>query len=54
MLEVEQAQMNAEAQARLSELRTQLGLGTPPTAPATAPPNDATAAPTEAGGAPAS
>ena len=29
MLEVEQAQMNAEAQARLSELRTELGLATP-------------------------
>ncbi|MCU1430023.1 MAG: Phage shock protein suppresses sigma54-dependent transcription [Actinomycetia bacterium] len=29
MLEVEQAQMNAEAQARLSELRTQLGLPAP-------------------------
>jgi phage shock protein A len=29
MLEVEQAQMNAEAQSRLSELRTQLGLSTP-------------------------
>jgi phage shock protein A len=30
MLEVEQAQMSAEAQARLSELRSELGLGTPP------------------------
>jgi phage shock protein A len=29
MLEVEQAQMNAEAQARLSQLRTQLGLPAP-------------------------
>jgi len=29
MLEVQQAQMNAEAQSRLSELRTQLGLATP-------------------------
>jgi phage shock protein A len=28
MLEIEQAQMNVEAQSRLSELRTQLGLGT--------------------------
>jgi phage shock protein A len=41
MLEVEQAQMNAEAQARLSELRTQLGLPAPAAeaeaAPATAP-----------------
>ncbi|MDQ1395538.1 MAG: hypothetical protein QOG64_797, partial [Acidimicrobiaceae bacterium] len=27
MLEIEQAQMNVEAQSRLSELRTQLGLG---------------------------
>ncbi|GIU90236.1 MAG: hypothetical protein KatS3mg010_1335 [Acidimicrobiia bacterium] len=32
MLEVEQAQINAEAQARLSELRTQLGLPAPGTA----------------------
>jgi phage shock protein A len=31
MLEVEQAQMNAEAQSRLSELRTQLGLPAPVT-----------------------
>ena len=29
MLEVEQAQINAEAQARLSQLRTQLGLPAP-------------------------
>jgi phage shock protein A len=29
MLEVEQAQASAEAQARLSELRTELGLSTP-------------------------
>ena len=29
MLEVEQAQMTAEAQSRLSELRTQLGLTAP-------------------------
>jgi phage shock protein A len=37
MLEVEQAQMNAEAQARLSQLRTQLGLPAPATeAPAEA------------------
>jgi phage shock protein A len=35
MLEVEQAQMNAEAQARLSQLRTQLGLPAP--APEAAP-----------------
>jgi phage shock protein A len=39
MLEVEQAQINAEAQARLSELRTQLGLPGPATeaAPAAQP-----------------
>jgi phage shock protein A len=36
MLEVEQAQMSAEAQARLSELRTELGLAAP-SAPAAAP-----------------
>jgi len=30
MLEVEQAQASAEAQARLSELRSELGLSTPP------------------------
>jgi phage shock protein A len=47
MLDVEQAQMNAEAQARLSELRTQLGLTTPDPAPAPASPETA-AAPTEA------
>ena len=29
MLEVEQAQANAEAQARLSELRSELGLAAP-------------------------
>ncbi len=34
MLEVEQAQMSAEAQARLSELRSELGLSSPPTASA--------------------
>jgi phage shock protein A len=32
MIEVEQASMNVEAQARLSEIRTQLGLGTGSTA----------------------
>jgi phage shock protein A len=37
MLEVEQAQMNAEAQARLSELRTQLGLSSPGAASAASP-----------------
>jgi phage shock protein A len=35
MLEVEQAQINAEAQARLSELRTQLGLPAAPEVEAT-------------------
>jgi hypothetical protein len=35
MLEVEQAQMNAEAQSRLSELRTQLGLTAPAVTDAT-------------------
>jgi phage shock protein A len=34
MLEVEQAQMSAEAQARLSELRSELGLSSPPGTPA--------------------
>lgn len=33
MLEVEQAQASAEAQARLSELRSELGLSTPPPPP---------------------
>jgi hypothetical protein len=37
MLEVEQAQINAEAQARLSELRTQLGLPAPAAAETAAP-----------------
>ena len=37
MLEVEQAQINAEAQARLSELRTQLGLPAPASAASAAP-----------------
>jgi phage shock protein A len=37
MLEVEQAQINAEAQSRLSELRTQLGLPAPASETATAP-----------------
>ncbi|GIU85573.1 MAG: 35 kDa protein [Acidimicrobiia bacterium] len=44
MLEVEQAQINAEAQARLSELRTQLGLPAPG-ATAVAPTDDAAPAP---------
>jgi phage shock protein A len=37
VLEVEQAQLDAEAQARLSELRTQLGLPAPVSEPATQP-----------------
>ena len=37
MMEVEQAQINAEAQARLSQLRTQLGLPAPAGAPAETP-----------------
>jgi phage shock protein A len=37
VLEVEQAQINAEAQARLSQLRTQLGLPAPGGAPAAEP-----------------
>jgi len=42
MLEVEQAQMSAEAQARLSELRSELGLTTPETEkPAEAKPAEA-------------
>jgi phage shock protein A len=43
MLEVEQAQMNAEAQSRLSELRTQLGL----TAPAVTDATEAAAGPAD-------
>jgi phage shock protein A len=34
MLEVEQAAINSEAQARLAQIRSQLGLGTPASAPA--------------------
>src|SRR6476646_7663808 len=49
MLEVEQASMNAEAQARLAQIRDQLGIAAPaPAAPATEP------AQQEGGGAPAS
>ncbi len=36
MLEVEQAQVNSEAQARLAEIRSQLGLSAPPQAQASA------------------
>ena len=43
MLEVEQAQASAEAQARLSELRSELGLSTPP------PPKEETGEAKEAG-----
>lgn len=50
MLEVEQAQMNAEAQARLSELRTQLGLSSP--AAASAPASEPAAQPAAAPEAP--
>ena len=51
MLEVEQASMNVEAQARLAQIRTQLGLGAPAetpqvdAAPSDAAPADGTAAP---------
>jgi phage shock protein A len=46
MLEVEQAQMNSEAQARLAEIRSQLGLSAPAgDAQATAAPEGGTAAP---------
>ena len=38
MLEVEQASINVEAQARLEEIRSQMGLGgTPAAAPVTEP-----------------
>ena len=37
MMEVEQAQINAEAQSRLSQLRTQLGLPAPASEAATVP-----------------
>lgn len=59
MMEVEQAQINAEAQARLSELRTQLGLPapaaaeTPATAPASQPAQQPAQQPAEGGQAPA-
>src|SRR5205807_8144014 len=49
MLEVEQAQMNVEAQSRLSELRTQLGIAAPAEAAPAAP-----APAVEEGGPPAS
>jgi phage shock protein A len=37
MLEVEQASMNSEAQARLAQIRSQLGLGTGSASPSDAP-----------------
>jgi phage shock protein A len=37
MLEVEQASMNSEAQARLAQIRSQLGIGAGTEAPADAP-----------------
>src|SRR3954466_9564852 len=60
MLEIEQAQVNVEAQSRLSELRSQLGLSAPAEQPSVgtgAPGTETTAAtptptPTEATGAP--
>lgn len=51
MLEVEQAQVNSEAQARLAEIRSQLGLSAP--APAAAPAQPASAALGAAGSEPA-
>lgn len=47
MLEVEQASLNVEAQARLSEIRSQLGLGAAPAAPEAAPAEVAAPAPAE-------
>ena len=45
MMEVEQAQINAEAQSRLSQLRTQLGLPAPAAEAATAPATEPAPAP---------
>jgi phage shock protein A len=50
MLEVEQASMNVEAQARLSQIRAQLGIG--PATTADAPPADAQQLPTTGESAP--
>jgi phage shock protein A len=48
MLEVEQASLNTEAKARLSEIRSQLGLSSPAeTAPSTAPAPTSDATPSE-------
>ena len=49
MVEVEQAQASAEAQARLSELRTQLGLSAPEAAKKEAKAAEQPATPKEAG-----
>jgi phage shock protein A len=54
MLEVEQASLDTEAQARLSQIRSQLGIGEPATeapavAPASEPAAQATPQPTEGG-----
>jgi phage shock protein A len=54
MLEVEQASMNTEAQARLAQIRSQLGIGTGSDTPADAPAEDTpgTAGSTGSAGAP--
>jgi phage shock protein A len=54
MLEVEQASMNSEAQARLAQIRSQLGIGTGSDTPADAPAEDTpgTAGSTGSAGAP--
>ena len=46
MLEVEQAQMDTEAQARLSQIRSQLGIATPAEVEAPGTPEEGTATPT--------
>ncbi len=51
MLEIEQAARNTEAQARLAEIRTQLGISTPQAAPAPTPEELLADAAAEAGGA---
>ena len=50
MLEVEHAQMDSEAQARLSEIRSQLGLGSPAVAGGEAAPADGAPEPGPEGG----
>ena len=47
MLEVEQASVNFEAQARLSEIRSKLGIGEPAAEPAAAPAEKSASAPPE-------